>query len=776
MTKRPLCLAALMLILGMIIARWMGMSWIWRSPEGTAPELWAAGENDTITQGIIYKQEEKIYQDQIYTYLYLKHTILSIQSKIYPIRNIKCILKGAQENNYLGCTLRISGKLVIPKEPRNPGEFDQQAYERARKIDFYLEDANVDEIVKETGGFLAFFDGVRKSCAKIMEEVFPIKEAGVLESMILGEKSQLEEEIKEQYQAAGISHIIAISGLHISLLGLGIWSVLKRVGMPVGLSAFFSILILMGYGCMIGSPTTAVRALIMFGTMLGARICGRAYDLFSALALSAILLLVDNPDLLWDSGFQLSFMAVAGMGCYGAVYKGDEKKKQTKEKERDRQSIGKKTKMNEKIHKIVENLQIGIFLWLFTLPVVLHSFYQVSLVGIACNLLVLPLLPVVLGSGVLAMVVGKWHIGGGSIMGIAAYGILRIYEYVSDLAEKSSIGMWTPGQPKNGVIILYYLILGAGLLWRVWVRQSADQKKSHIVEKSTLYKVIYRMPQISLAAMLVILMAAPWSSPRRVTMLDVGQGDGIVIQEKGLNVLIDGGSTSKSKVGSYVILPFLKQQGISNLDGIFLTHTDQDHINGVMEILEEAKKGWLTVEYVFMPGWMSAAEEGIKLEKAAQMAGAVCDYLKAGDEVRMGAMKFHILHPQGEEKFEDPNDGSMVLLWENKQIKGLFTGDFPMQEEENLLEKMGECDFLKVAHHGSRYSTGEALLAKIQPETAIISAGINNRYGHPHKETVERLKDRKIRVWCTAQAGAITIESGGKEPKVKAFIALPPKI
>lgn len=749
MRKRPLCLAAVILAACILTAQWLGISWIWRSPAGTEPAEWAAKEDsgkknsaqqeeltdsDSVqAEGTVYRQEEKTYQKRIVTDLYLKQTNLYINSKKYPIRNIKCEIEGKQDQ-VLGCRLRAEGILTLPESPGNPGEFDRRSYERAGKIDFYLEDAKILR-QSEAGKIAVQIEEVREKCRNSIREIFPQQEAGVLEAMLLGEKELLEEDTKSGFQAAGISHIMAISGLHISMLGIGVWSGLKWLGLPVSVSSVCSLLLLAGYGVLIGNPVTALRALIMFGLMLGAKLLGRTYDLLSALAAAAILLLLDNPDLLWSSGFQMSFAAVAGMGSYGEFQRGLWK------------MIG-KVKCGG-ISGGRQKLAVGCALWIFMLPIVLYAFYQVSVLGILCNLLVLPLMPAVLGSGFLALLLGHWDTGIGSIAGVPAYGAIRLYEYVGEIAENVPAGMWTPGQPSLCAVAVYYGILAASCIVCEKIIRS-EEKCSHAGGK---------LAAVQIAALFLALfvMAAPWKHSDRITVLDVGQGDGIVLQTGKVQALVDGGSTSKSKVGKYVILPYLKYEGISSLEGIFLTHSDQDHISGIKEVLEEAQKGWLTVERVFFPVWMENTQEGKEIRQLAENCGAACSFLQAGDELKMGNAKIHVLHPKAESYFDDANAGSLVFIWELGEMRALFTGDLPGENEGELLEQLPVCSVLKTAHHGSRYSTSEEFLQKVKPEVALISCGENNRYGHPGQDTIERLVNSGSRILRTDEQGALMV-------------------
>lgn len=224
--------------------------------------------------------------------------------------------------------------------------------------------------------------------------------------------------------------------------------------------------------------------------------------------------------------------------------------------------------------------------------------------------------------------------------------------------------------------------------------------------------------------------------------------------------MIDGGSSSEKKVGSYVLLPYLKQQGIGKLTGIFLTHTDEDHVNGAREVLEEAKKGWFSVGYLFMPYWMGESEGGKELAEMAKEAGAAVRFLCAGDQVRTEKMIFQALFPGKEDYTENPNGGSLVLSWESERMRGIFTGDLPAEQEKEVILEEGDYDFLKVGHHGSNGSSSEDFLAKVSPQIALISCGQNNRYGHPGKESMERLRREGAEIFRTDMLGAVTVRFG----------------
>ena len=694
------------------------------------------------------------------TVIYLKKAILirSGSTKNYPIRNIKCTGKEEKINSLReGMHVRLEGMLVLPELPRNPGQFNRRIYESGKKIDFYLENPTVLEVKEQRSGVREVVEIWKTEMMNRCEKIYQDEEAGILEAMLFGEKSELSGDIKELYQAAGISHVLVISGLHISLLALAVAGILRRLGFPMPVWVMLSVGVLAGYGILIGQPTTAVRALLMFFVLQGARLLGRSYDLLSALAFSGILMLLDNPDLILDGGCRLSFCAVIGVGWYVSEKNKIFRSIGEKEKRKNRGKGGKGSSAGA----ILENIRAGWYLWLFTLPVMLDTFYQVSVVGILWNLVAIPLLPVIIASGGLGVVLAGWNIFLGSLAGSPDYGMLQLYQEIGNISEKLPVGMWTPGQPSKPVIAGYYLVIFLLVL-----------VEKQLIKREKRWKIRKIFPGMELCSMLLLLllMAHPWQQREKITFLDVGQGDASMLQSGGQTLLLDGGSTSQKNVGTYVILPYIKQQGISCLEAVVLTHTDQDHINGVTEVLEEGKKGWLTVKNLMYPYWMEGTEQGKQLKKLAEEAGASCRKIRAGDRLTIGKAEAVVLYPKEQEKIAEPNAGSLVLFWKWEGVRAMFTGDLPEEKERELLQNLPACEILQVGHHGSATSTCREFLEQVQPSLAVISCAMKNRYGHPSPDTVERLKKTGCEIRYTMRSGAITIRKRGREILVTEYL------
>ena len=691
------------------------------------------------------------------TVIYLKKAILirSGSTKNYPIRNIKCTGKEEKINSLReGMHVRLEGMLVLPELPRNPGQFNRRIYESGKKIDFYLENPTVLEVKEQRSGVREVVEIWKTEMMNRCEKIYPDEEAGILEAMLFGEKSELSGDIKELYQAAGISHVLVISGLHISLLALAVAGILRRLGFPMPVWVILSVGVLAGYGILIGQPTTAVRALLMFFVLQGARLLGRSYDLLSALAFAGILMLLDNPDLILDGGCRLSFCAVIGVGWYVSEKNKIFRSIGEKEKRKNRGKGGKGSSAGA----ILENIRAGWYLWLFTLPVMLDTFYQVSVVGLLWNLVAIPLLPVIIASGGLGVVLAGWNIFLGSLAGSPAYGMLQLYQEIGNISEKLPVGMWTPGQPSKPVIAGYYLVIFLLVL-----------VEKQLIKREKRWKIFPGMGLCSML-LLLLLMAHPWQQREKITFLDVGQGLSILVQSDGQTLLLDGGSTSQKNVGTYVILPYIKQQGISCLEAVVLTHTDQDHINGVIEVLEEGKKGWLTVKNLMYPYWMEGTKQGKQLKKLAEEAGASCRKIRAGDRLTIGKAEAVVLYPKEQEKIAEPNAGSLVLFWKWEGARAMFTGDLPEEKERELLQNLPACEILQVGHHGSATSTCREFLEQVQPSLAVISCAMKNRYGHPSPDTVDRLKKTGCEIRYTMKSGAITIRKRGREILVTEYL------
>ena len=801
MRRRPVCILCLLLVVFLCVTDWLGVSLIRGNPLPQSVQTWIKKHPEsTICGEVVRCQENEDFQS-----VYLKDTYLIYNSEKVSIDNVRVYLKENSKNKKLltGSLILVSGKLEEVQEPGNPGEFDSRQYYACRRIYYVMKKGKVERQSQNHSVYGQFLINMQQKFAGILEKACG-NEAGAFEAIVLGDKSNLDAELKMRYQMAGIIHILAISGLHISLLGMGLYNILKKIGLGIWPAGLLALVIMLQYGMMTGGTVSTMRAVCMFLLSVGAKIAGRIYDMPTGMAASAILILVENPTYLLDGGFLMSFGSVIGIGCVwpliSEVMNGEEKSQWKTEKRTGREFLKSTGKT------LWRSLLASGTVQLTTLPVVLWFYGEVSLLGIFLNLLVLPTVGIVLGSGMAGALVGLFSGKGAFLIVVPGRIILKGYEFLAALAGKLPFCTWVGGKPQVWQIVGYYVILAAAVwIYRRTAQSCVDNdvflkcesdldkrqdsgKEMQTLQNSGVYK---RQNQCKDGAMKVrgircicattvclgiLLIGYKPREDLRIACLDVGQGDGIVIEiENQWNILIDGGSTNKSALGQYQLLPYLKSRGISRLDGIYISHTDEDHISGVRQILEYIGKGLtvLRIENLILPDWQNVQDNKNyqELIKLAEAAGTRVLYAKAGDRIRYGQTSLEVLWPLSGASGTEVNEDAMVMEMISGDFKGIFTGDIGNETEEKLQQNgwLEDVDFLKVAHHGSRYSTGQEFLDTVKPELAVISCSSTNTYGHPSPDTLRRLRESGAEIKITKDEGAVTLRRVRGKYKISTY-------
>lgn len=515
------------------------------------------------------------------------------------------------------------------------------------------------------------------------------------------------------------------------------------------------------YGGMVGWGISAVRAIGMYLIRMLGEIWSRQYDMLTAMGVLAAGMVCRNPRLVYHCGFLLSFGAVAGMGwLYPALQKslsdgGLERAIRLRRAEGSRDSYA--LKSLTLLQGLIKSLLASLCITLATLPVQLYFFYQIPVYGTLLNLLVLPLMGIVVAGGLALMALPailpvRWGI----------MGILSLYEGLCHIAEVLPGHLWITGRPKWWQIVGYYgLLIITVNLWKY--RQQGMSESTETLGKRKYFsaKHISGWGCLLLLTMTVMLLTRRFDNGFAMTMLDVGQGDCICVHtSQGQNYLFDAGSSSRSSVGEYVLIPYLKYQGIHTIDGIFVSHSDMDHVNAIRELLTDSSG--IRIKVLYLPRLAEPLPELFEaFENLAREAGCQVVYLSQGMGWQQGDFRLTCLWPEAGYAGES-NAGSACYLLEEGKLQILFTGDVEGEGERALsacLEKMhiSGLDVLKVAHHGSHYSTSETFLQTVSPQLALISAGRNNSYGHPHGETLQRLEKAGCTTLQTPESGAIII-------------------
>ncbi len=622
-----------------------------------------------------------------------------------------------------GLTCFFTGTSEIPSPSRNPGLFDYREYLRKQQI-HYLFRASTISSCTSNPSFTHRLFSIRKTAITYVNTHLPEQAAAFTNALVYGDRYGLDEETERAYQELGLVHLLAISGSHISLLiGIGGY-ILLRLGVTKEITAVVFVVIVPLYMFLAGASPSVIRASLMGICALVALLFALRISGLDILSIAVLLMLLHNPYVLYDIGFQYSVFSTAVlllssrtilMGGWWQAY-----------------------------------LNMSIVAQLAAIPVTLHYFGQISPYSLVLNLVYVPYLSFIILP--LCLITLFLSVALPSLAQLTAQlltYLLDISSLLLAVCEKLPFRQLTFGASPMYVTILYVVCITAifiaweGRVWRKWL--------------------------VHCIFMLVLLCSLHYVSPffrghGTVTFLDVGQGDCIIIQlpySKATYVIDTGGNISLPKeswqirkreysIGTDVLLPYLRSQGIRRIDKLILTHGDQDHIGAAKDILKAVSVKEVIVGKKRLYGELEEESKRLALKK-----GIAVRTVTAGDTWKSGAYQFTILAPAHEARNE--NDYSIVLYTEMGGKRWLFTGDLEANGEESLVKRYGSipADILKVGHHGSKTSTTDTLIRAVQPTTAIISAGVQNRYGHPHQEVLQRLKENKISIWRTDQHGAI---------------------
>ncbi|QRV18393.1 ComEC/Rec2 family competence protein [Lacrimispora saccharolytica] len=681
----------------------------------------------------------------------------------------------------LGQTVRIRGEIQPFSQARNPGEFDSKAYYQAQGLDCRLLGEELVMIDPHQAPVAQRLHLIREWGKEILYRYGEEEDAGIFTAAVLGDKRGVSKEIKTLYQKNGIAHLLAISGLHMSFVGIFLYRILRKAGLGYGGSGLAGMVLIFLYGLLTGGGPSVMRAAMMMSTGFLASYLGRTYDLLSSASLALLFLAFQSPLLITQGGFQLSFGAVFAIGWVSPVIA---------------DWIGKEK-------PLAAAVSASFAIQVVTMPVLLYHFYQIPLYSIFLNLLVIPLMGGVLCSGFGTIILGSLS----PVMGVFAAGtghyILALYEFLCRKVAALPGDSLTTGRPGAARMTAYGLLLMVGLVSLTLTgknqgeadgeegaetakeegngtkreKKKEKEKKQRQKQKQGLRGSSYLGKLLILFAMycLCILFFRP--DPvhgLEALFLDVGQGDGILLRTERYAVLVDGGSSSKKSLGEYTLEPCLKSLGVSVIHYAFISHGDLDHLSGVEYLLDSCDD--IRIENLMLPYHGREDKSLIRMADLAKKRGTKVRYLAGGERIQVGRLGIACLYPNIWDVPENTNEESEVLKMDYGNCHMLFTGDMGEAGEERLLQRpmetrlLGEVNVLKTAHHGSRYSSSQAFLNAIKPRWAVISYGEGNSYGHPHEEVLERLENQKTEVLKTGVSGAVKMWTDGEMVRFTSFI------
>ncbi len=633
-------------------------------------------------------------------------------------------------------------RLRRPSPARNPAAFDYRAFLQQRGIHAVASVRRAEQVVwtaPRTGA--RFKERVlrpaRAAVRGAVEANLSGAPAGLLLGMLLGEKYRIPADLREQFRSTGLAHALVVSGLHVGLIALFFLFGLRACRLPDRAAALATTAVLGLYALITDLQPPVVRAAIMAGVVLVGRAIDRHGDVYNSLGLAALIILLAWPASLLSLSFQLSFaatLAIVGLhqdlaALFPSRWRSEES------------TTGK---------WLVAPLCVSIAAQAGTSPLIAYHFQHFAPVSLLANLFVVPLLTAALAMGVAAALTGWWLPAAATAFNGCGYVALKGMVAAVDLFAGLPYASVTVPRPSLSALAAAAFLTFLLAHWR-------DHPGAR---------------KLVLFTLLIAANAAAWSAAlgRRqveICFLDVGQGDAAFLRfPNGRSMLVDGGSRSFGfDYGKRVLLPFLKARNVRSIDAMVVSHPHLDHIGGLVTVLEE-----LEVRHLLDAGQSCDSWAALRLRELAVEKGTRYHRVAAGDSIAgLGGAGILVLHPTAE--FVDAeggsphglNNGSVVLRLSYGGHRFLFTGDAERAADLALArwEERLRADVLKVGHHGSDTSTHPALLARVAPGLAVISAGEFNKFGHPAPGILERLGSRGITVLRTDRRGAAIVTSDG---------------
>ena len=641
-----------------------------------------------------------------------------------------------------GDRVSLRGRLQRPRAARNPGGFDYRAFLAQQDIYGTLFVGKPEQVVsveRLSGHWL--YEGVvlplRRAVRQSIERNLAGAPAGLLLGVLLGEKRRIPEEVRAAFRSTGLAHALVVSGLHVGMVGGFFFFGFRLLRLADRPSSAATIAALVLYALATGAQVPVVRAVLMGTVLLLGRVLRRQGDIYNTLGLAALAILAIWPESPWSLSFQLSFGAtwaiVALHGPLASLFPAASQRADSR--------MGR---------WVVSPLCASLAAQLGTGPLIAYSFQQLALGAVVANIVVVPLLALAVGLGLLAALTGWILPWIATAFNAANYLVLvGLIELVSWWA---ALPFASVAVPRPGVLFVAVTaalcLLGPLLLHRPWARKAA------------------------IFAALVWLNVAVWSYALRsrdleIVFLDVGQGDAALVRfPNGKTMVVDGGERSEYfDCGEQVLLPFLRYMGVRRVDVVVASHPHNDHIGGLVALLEQMEVGHFLDSGQGYGSWTAR-----RLQELIAERGVRYHRVSAGDSLAgLGGVAGLVLHPTADFVDADGsapfglNNGSVAFSLQHGAVRVLFTGDVEQETDLAILAwgSRLQAQLLKVAHHGSRTSSQPLFVAAVAPAVAVMSLGEGNKFKHPAPEVVARYVGHGVRVLRTDHTGAVQVRIDG---------------
>ncbi|WP_042146029.1 DNA internalization-related competence protein ComEC/Rec2 [Paucisalibacillus sp. EB02] len=677
-------------------------------------------------------QEKMTLKGEIVSPINTSETVLQFDFQESDTKNTIKVLffsPDAKHPNYsslqLGADCQLEGEVGTPEESTNPGQFNYQKYLATSGIHYEMEIKSMDDISCHGKTNWSLLYSLRKSIKEYVSITYSEKTSAWINALVLGDDSLISENTTELFQRWGLSHLLAISGLHIGLVvGLLFMITVKLNLLTKEKAQYVLIIFLPIYAILAGGEPSVLRASLMVLLVIVIQRLRIKLSLTDVISVTFFLLIVLDKYIIYHVGFQLSFIVTFGI-------------------------ILSRRWISEGNSLFFQMIKLSFISQMMIIPLQIIYFFHFNPLSIILNVFVVPyfsffVIPLMFTLIFISLIP--------LVRGLVDKLFSTIHEAIFlvplEFIDQYAFYPWITGKFPTILIMVYYILL-------ILMMASVKRNKSR---RAFGYGVI-------LTGLLFSLVIRPFLSPYgTVTMLDIGQGDAIVIEfpyRKGV-VLVDTGANfsfddfepSDSNY-SRIIKPFLQYQGINKIDVVFISHEDIDHVGSITYLLEEFKVEKIITSKFFVYD---------HLFESLEPNGPGILQVEAGQSLDIKGNRFMVLSPWVDKK--NSNENSLVLQINLGNLSWLFTGDIHVNNEQEILHKYPNLavDVLKVAHHGSDTSSNREFISQLNPKFALISVGRQNRYGHPSSEVIDILNQEHVTTMRTDQNGAIIYrytEKGG---------------
>ena len=654
-----------------------------------------------------------------------------------------------------GDIIEVKGKYEEPESRRNYKGFDYKLYLKTKNILGTLKSTNIKKVSHKIENPIEYIESKSIKLSENLKQkannILPQEIASIFIGIILGDRTEIPEEAIENFRNANMSHILAVSGMHMSYLILLATQIIgKLIGKKQ--SYYISIILIIEYMFLTGFSASIIRAGIMGIILISSKIFYKNNDVLTNIAISALIILLKNPYTILDLSFQFSYGGTIGIILFQKFISKNFLERIIKSK------------------KIIEIISVTISAQIIILPISIIQFNKLNIYFILTNLIIGFIIGPVMACGFIFLITLIINVKTVQIFSIILQIAIKALILTSQIAKLPYSNIYLP-TPNFIQIIIYFLSIHIFMfIYYIYNTKNKTQtvKRFRNIISMIKFYLKYRMKpktksrtkiiSIIIIALIMVIQIIP--KDLKVYFVDVNQGDStFIVTPKGKTILIDGGGSSYTNVGKNTLLPYILDRGYRKIDIAIISHMDLDHCDGIIYLMDKIK-----IKTIIIGKQYEESDNYKRFVKLAKEKRIEVKIVEAGENINIERnVNLDILWPDSKNKISENaiNNNSLVFKLKYKKYSILFTGDIEEIAEKAILERyknMLQSTILKVAHHGSKTSTTAEFLKAVKPRYALIGVGKNNKFGHPSENTIKKLKEMKVKIFRTDELGEITIK------------------